>query len=142
MVGDGPERSPCERLARELGVADRIRFLGKQDQVEQLLPQCDVLLLPSEHEAFGLAALEAMACGVVPVAAQTGGIGELITHGEDGFLEPVGDVEAHASRVRELVAHHNRRRTMAARALETARSRFSTDLIIPQYEAYYKEVAG
>ena len=142
MVGDGPERGPVERLAHELGIKARVRFMGKQDHVERLLPQADVLLLPSEHEAFGLAALEAMACGVVPVATLTGGVGELVTHGEDGYLEAVGDVEAMASRVRELLADAAHRRTMADAARRAARLRFSTELIIPQYEAYYREVLG
>ncbi|MEZ5401261.1 MAG: N-acetyl-alpha-D-glucosaminyl L-malate synthase BshA [Bryobacteraceae bacterium] len=140
MVGDGPERSRAERLASELGVSARVNFLGKQDRVEELLPQCDILLLPSEHEAFGLAALEAMACGVVPVAARTGGLGELITHGRDGFLEPMGDVEAHAARVRELLGDASLRARMAAHARQTAIDRFSTDSIIPRYEAYYRRV--
>jgi N-acetyl-alpha-D-glucosaminyl L-malate synthase BshA len=140
MAGDGPERSGAERLAFELGVAHRVRFLGKQDRVELLLPQCDVLLLPSEHEAFGLAALEAMACGVVPVAARTGGLGELVTHGQDGFLEPLADIGAHAARVRELIEDDSRRRSMAAAARLTAESRFSTGVIIPRYEDYYRRV--
>jgi N-acetyl-alpha-D-glucosaminyl L-malate synthase BshA len=142
MVGDGPERGPVERLAHELGVKPRVRFLGKQDHVERLLPQADVLLLPSEHEAFGLAALEAMACGLVPVATRTGGVGELITHGEDGYLEKVGDLEAMAARVHELIAGPSRRAAMAAAARRTAESRFSTELIIPRYEAFYREVLG
>ena len=142
MVGDGPERGPVERLAHELGVKPRVRFMGKQDHVERLLPQTDVLLLPSEHEAFGLAALEAMACGVVPVATRTGGVGELITHGEDGYLEAVSDVDAMAARVRELFADPVRRRAMAAAARHTAQKRFSTELIIPRYEEYYREVLG
>ena len=142
MVGDGPERGAVERLAHELGVKPRVRFMGKQDHVERLLPQCDVLLLPSEHEAFGLAALEAMACGVVPVATRTGGVGELITHGEDGFLEAVGDVDAMAARVRELFSSPVRRSGLAAAARRTAQTRFSTELIIPRYEEYYREVVS
>ena len=140
MVGDGPERGPVERLAQELGVKPRMRFMGKQDHVERLLPQADVLLLPSEHEAFGLAALEAMACGLVPVATQTGGVGELIAHGEDGYLEQVGDVEAMAARVRDLFTDGAKRTAMAAAARRTAQTRFSTELIIPRYEEYYRDV--
>ncbi len=142
MVGDGPERGPVERLAHELGVKPRVRFMGKQDHVERLLPQADILLLPSEHEAFGLAALEAMACGVVPVATRTGGVGELITHGSDGYLEVVGDVDAMARRVRDLFTKPARRTTMAGAARITAVERFSTELIIPQYEEYYRQVLG
>ena len=139
MVGDGPERGPAERLAHELQVGRRVRFLGKQDHVERLLPQADVLLLPSEHEAFGLAALEAMACGVVPVATRTGGVGELITDGEDGFLEPVGDVEAQSGRVLSLLGNGAKFQRMSQAARNTAQTRFCTELIIPQYEKVYGE---
>jgi N-acetyl-alpha-D-glucosaminyl L-malate synthase BshA len=140
MAGDGPERGPAERLAHELGVDRFIRFLGKQDHIELLLPQCDVLLLPSEHEAFGLAALEAMACGVPPVATRVGGVSELITHGTDGFLEPVGDIEAQAERVTSLLADKNLYLRVSEAARHTAESRFSTDMVIPQYERYYQQL--
>ena len=104
MVGDGPERGPAEHLARQLKVDRHVTFLGKQNHVERLIPLAHVLLMPSEMESFGLAALEAMACGVVPVATRVGGVPELITHGEDGFLEAVGDIEAQAARVVELLS--------------------------------------
>ena len=96
MVGDGPERGPAEHLARELKVDRHVSFLGKQNHVERLIPLAHVLLMPSELESFGLVALEAMACGVVPVATRVGGVPELITDGEDGFLEAVGDIAAQA----------------------------------------------
>ncbi|MDX2179213.1 MAG: N-acetyl-alpha-D-glucosaminyl L-malate synthase BshA [Bryobacteraceae bacterium] len=142
MAGDGPERSPAERLARDLGVENHIRFLGKQDHIERLIPQADVLLLPSEREAFGLAALEAMACGVPPVAAESGGVAELVTHGLDGLLAPVGDVAALAGHTLRLIQDSGYRRTMAAAARHTAESRFATDRIIPQYEAFYRRLLG
>jgi glycosyltransferase involved in cell wall biosynthesis len=140
MVGDGPERGPAESLARELGIARRVEFLGKRDHVEELIPQADVFLLPSEMEAFGLAALEAMACGVPPVATQTGGVAELITHGVDGFLEPVSNVEAQAARVVELLTDDALRDRMADAGRRTAETRFDTNRIIPQYERYYEEI--
>jgi len=140
MVGDGPERGPAESLARRLGVADRVEFLGKRDHVEELIPQSHVFLLPSEMESFGLAALEAMACGVPPVATETGGVPELITHGADGYLEPVGDVEAQAHRVIELLTDDELYERMSAAARRTAETRFDTKLIIPQYESYYREI--
>ena len=90
MVGDGPERGPAEHLARSLEVERHVSFLGKQNHVERLIPLAHVLLMPSEMESFGLAALEAMACGVVPVATRVGGVPELITDGEDGYLEAGG----------------------------------------------------
>ncbi|MCC6586540.1 MAG: N-acetyl-alpha-D-glucosaminyl L-malate synthase BshA [Bryobacterales bacterium] len=141
MVGDGPERGPAERLAHDLKIGSHCRFLGKQDRIDELLPQTDILLLPSEHEAFGLAALEAMACGVVPVATQTGGVGELVSNGLDGFLEPVGDVEAQAARVLDLLSRQTLRARMSRAARDTARARFCTNLIIPRYEKFYTDVA-
>jgi N-acetyl-alpha-D-glucosaminyl L-malate synthase BshA len=142
MAGDGPERGPAERLAHDLGVHRNVRFLGKQDQIERLLPQCDVLLLPSEHEAFGLAALEAMACGVPPVATQVGGVAELISDGVDGYLEAAGDVEMQAARVVALLSDRSLYERIAAAARRTAELRFSTETVIPQYERYYRQVTG
>ena len=141
MAGDGPERGPAERLAREMGVADRVTFLGKQDNIARLLPQADVLLLPSDHEAFGLAALEAMACGVPPVATRVGGVAELITDCEDGFLEPAGDVQAQANKVLALLSDPSLHARMAASARNTAVRRFNSEAIIPQYEALYRELS-
>ncbi|HLJ14862.1 MAG TPA: N-acetyl-alpha-D-glucosaminyl L-malate synthase BshA [Bryobacteraceae bacterium] len=140
MVGDGPERGPAESLARDLGVEEHVNFLGKQDHVERIIPTAHVLLLPSEMEAFGLAALEAMACGVPPVATRTGGVSELVTDGIDGFLEPVGDVDAQAARVVALLTDQALYDRMSAAARQTAESRFTTSLIIPQYEAHYRDV--
>ena len=140
MAGDGPDRGSAERLARELGVDKHVRFLGKQDHMERLIPQMYALHLPSETEAFGLAALEGMACGVPPVATRTGGVPDLITHGVDGFMEPVGDTDKQADRLIALLTDDQLHSTMAAAARETAETRFCTDLIIPQYEAYYRKV--
>jgi len=140
MVGDGPDRGPAEVLARELGVQDHVSFLGKQDHVERLIPLAHVLLMPSELEAFGLTALEAMACGVPPIGTSAGGVGELITNGADGFLEAVGDVDAQAARVTQLLTDERLHHRMAAAARQTAVSRFSTDSIIPRYERYYEQI--
>lgn len=140
MAGDGPDRGPAEMLALELGISEQVTFLGKQDHIERLIPQTHVLLLPSELESFGLAALEAMACGVPPVASQTGGLGELISPGVDGFLEPVGDVAAHAARVLALLEDTRLHERMAAAARATAQRRFDARKIIPQYERFYQEV--
>jgi glycosyltransferase involved in cell wall biosynthesis len=142
MVGDGPERGPCERLARELGVSDRVEFMGKQDHVERLIPRADVLLLPSEHEAFGLAALEAMACGVPPVATRVGGVSELIDDGVDGYLEAAGDTAAQARRVLELLSDPVAHARVSAAARHSAETRFDSARIIPQYERYYEEIVG
>jgi len=110
--------------------------------VERLIPLSHVLLLPSELESFGLAALEGMACGVPPVASRVGGLPELVTDGVDGFLEPVGDVPAYARRVVELLSDDAVYRRMSAAARHTAETRFCTSLIIPQYESFYEEVCG
>lgn len=142
MAGDGPERSGAESLAHELGLVPHVKFLGKQNRIREMLPQTDVLLLPSELESFGLVALEAMACGVVPVATNVGGLPEVITHGRDGFLEDVGDVDAHAARVVEILSSSMIKGRMAAAARRTAETRFCTTKIIPRYEDYYRRILG
>jgi len=140
MAGDGPDRVPAEHLARELKVERHISFLGKQDHVERLIPLAHVLLMPSDMESFGLVALEAMACEVVPVATRVGGVPELITDGEDGFLENVGDVEAQAARVVELLTDEDLHYRMRKAGRWNASEKFCTDRIIPQYEKYYRDV--
>ncbi|HEY3441532.1 MAG TPA: N-acetyl-alpha-D-glucosaminyl L-malate synthase BshA [Paludibaculum sp.] len=140
MAGDGPDQSAAERLAFELGVHDHVKFLGKQNHIEKLIPQADVLLLPSRMESFGLAALEAMACGVIPVATRVGGVPELITHGQDGYLEEVGDVASQAKRVLEILTDGALRNRLRWAARETAESRFCTSKIIPRYEAVYQTI--
>jgi N-acetyl-alpha-D-glucosaminyl L-malate synthase BshA len=140
MVGDGPERGPAERLARDLKVDADVTFLGKQDHVERLLPEAHVLLMPSELEGFGLAALEGMACGVPAVATNVGGVPELITHGVDGYLEKPGDIAAQAARVVALLSDASLHDKMAKAARHTALTRFCTERIIPQYEKYYQDV--
>jgi len=142
LVGDGPERCPVERLVQELNLAPHVTFLGKQNHVERIIPHADVLLLPSELESFGLAALEAMACGVPPVATDVGGVSELVTHGEDGYLEAVGDVAAQAARVSELLNDQALHDKMRDAARLTALTRFCSALVIPQYVHYYEEVCS
>jgi L-malate glycosyltransferase len=140
MAGDGPERGPAEHLARSLNVHQHVTFLGKQNHVERLIPLAHVLLMPSELESFGLVALEAMACSVVPVATRVGGVPELITHGEDGFLEEVGDIPGQAARVLELLRDDALHYRMSKAGRWNASERFCTDRIIPQYEKYYEDV--
>jgi N-acetyl-alpha-D-glucosaminyl L-malate synthase BshA len=140
MAGDGPERGPAERLAVELGIESHVTFLGKQDRIHKLLPDMHVLLLPSEMESFGLAALEAMACGVVPVATDVGGVPELVTDGVDGYLEPVGAIDRLAARASQLLTDASLHARMAAAARLTARTRFCTENLIPRYEQYYEQV--
>ena len=140
MVGDGPERGPAEHLAWQLGVGKDVEFLGKQNGVERLIRLAHVLLMPSEMESFGLAALEAMACGVPAVGTRVGGVPELITDGEDGYLESVGDVEGQSARVVQLLTDDALHARMAAAARKTASTRFCTDKIIPQYLEYYEAI--
>ena len=140
MVGDGPDRPQAHGLAREMGLERHITFMGKQDHVERLIPKMHVLLMPSQMESFGLGALEAMACGVPPVATRVGGLPELVTDGVDGFLEPVGDIAAQSRRVVDLLTNEELHRNMAEAARRTAVERFASSAIIPQYEKYYEEV--
>ena len=140
MAGDGPERGGAERLAGELGVEQYVEFLGEQDHVERLIPRAHVLLLPSDNESFGLAALEAMACRVPPIATRVGGVPELVTHGVDGYLEEPGDVEGQSARVIELLTNKSLHERMSDAARNTAMTRFNTEIIIPQYVNYYEEI--
>ena len=142
MVGDGPERGPAEMLARELGIEQHVTFLGKQSHVERIIPRTDVFLLPSELESFGLAALEAMACGVPPVATRVGGLPEVIRHGVDGYLEEAGNTDAQAGRVISLLRDEALYQEVAGAARETAAARFCSTLIIPQYEEFYRRICS
>ena len=142
MVGDGPDRGPAEHLARELKVSSHVSFLGKQNHVERLMPLADVLIMPSEMESFGLVALEAMACGVVPVATRVGGVPEVIVDGEIGYMETVGDIQGMARRVVGLLTDDALRNRMAVAGRTHAQNVFSTEKIIPQYGQYYRDVLG
>jgi L-malate glycosyltransferase len=139
MIGDGPERGDAETEARELAVADDVRFLGKLDSVAGLLQMSDLFLLPSQSESFGLAALEAMACGSPVVAARAGGLPEVIEDGVTGILEPVGSVEAMGRRAVDVLRDPERHRAMADAAVAVART-YSADRIVPMYEKLYREV--
>ena len=140
MVGDGSERTNAEHRARCLGVKDRCVFVGKQPKIVDYLSASDVLLLPSEQESFGLAALEAMACEVPVVASRVGGVPEVVTDGETGFLSEVGDVEKMANDTTRLLVDERSRREMGRRARESAVSRYRTDLVIPQYLEFYERI--
>ena len=140
LIGDGPDRSTAEYLARKLGVSDRIHFLGKQDNVNELLPNADLMLMPSEMESFGLAALEAMACRVPAIATQVGGVPELINDGVNGLLFDVGDVEAMAMAAIDLLQDQPRLDAMSAAARKTAQDHFCATTIIAKYESYYRQI--
>jgi L-malate glycosyltransferase len=140
MIGDGPDRSRAEWLAVQKGIHNDVIFLGKQEQVQEKLSMADILLLPSELESFGLAALEGMACEVVPIATRVGGIPELIEHGKSGYLADVGDVDTMARYAIELLNDENALHQMAKASRAVAQSRFCASRIIPQYEAFYRRV--
>ena len=140
LIGDGPDRSKAEWLAVQKGIHDHVIFLGKQDRVQEKLAISDVMLLPSELESFGLAALEAMACKVVPIATRVGGIPEVIEHGKSGYLANVGDVDAMAQYAIDLLTDDGRLKQMAQQARAMAQSRFCASKIIPQYEEFYRRV--
>jgi N-acetyl-alpha-D-glucosaminyl L-malate synthase BshA len=139
LVGDGPERSEAERLSRELGITERVKFLGKQEAVVELLSISDLMLMTSETESFGLAALEAMACSVPVVAYKVGGLPELIRDGDNGYTVPKADVEALAARAIEVLINSPLYARMAHCARETA-LRYDTACVIPLYEKFYKQV--
>ena len=139
MVGDGPDRPEAEKEAEELGVQQDVRFLGRLESVATLLQGCEVFLLPSTSESFGLAALEAMACGSVVVATRTGGLPEVIDDGRTGILEPVGSVEAMGRRAVELLRDPERFAAMREAGVARARQ-FSAASIVPMYEKLYEEV--
>jgi N-acetyl-alpha-D-glucosaminyl L-malate synthase BshA len=140
LMGDGPERSPAERLVLQKRIHDDVIFLGKQEQVSETLAIADVLLLPSQLESFGLAALEAMASEVVPVATRVGGVPEVIEHGITGFLGEVGDVDAMANFASEILGDESRLRAMGKACRKWAADHFSANSIIPQYENFYRRV--
>ena len=140
LVGDGPDRVPCERKARELGVYDDVRFLGKQDPIEEILSIADVFLMPSGSETFGLAALEAMACEVPVVATEVGGLPELIVDGETGYLCPLDDVDAFTECTRRLLTDEDLHAQMAQASRRRAVDTFDISQIVPLYEDYYATV--
>jgi len=141
MVGDGPERSDAEQEAEQLGVTESVRFLGRLDRVATILQATDLFLLPSQSESFGLAALEAMACGAPAVASRVGGIPEVVEDGVSGILEPPGSVEAMARRSVDLLQDAARFQAMREAAVAKAGT-FSAEGIVPLYEALYAEAVA
>jgi N-acetyl-alpha-D-glucosaminyl L-malate synthase BshA len=137
LVGDGPERSDAEIWVREQGIADRVRFLGKLDDIVPLLSIADLMLMPSNVESFGLAALEAMACGVPVVATDAGGFPEFIAQGEHGYLLPPGDIAGMTEKSMLLLANPEHWAECSAACVLQAK-RFETSLLVEQYEAYYR----
>lgn len=139
LVGDGPERQNLEILCRDLNISEFVRFLGKQDPVEELLAVSDLFLMPSETESFGLAALEAMACEVPVIASNAGGIPEIMVQGVTGFMSDVGDVDDMVRNVIRILADDERHNHFKIQALEHAR-KYDLEKVLPRYEAYYEKV--
>jgi N-acetyl-alpha-D-glucosaminyl L-malate synthase BshA len=139
MVGDGGERSDCEQLCRDLGVSDDVRFLGKQDAIEEILSVSDLFLMPSQTESFGLAALEAMACKVPVISSNAGGLPELNVDGVTGFLKDIGDIQGMAESAIYILEDETRLANFKENALARAKQ-FDLAKILPVYENYYAEV--
>jgi N-acetyl-alpha-D-glucosaminyl L-malate synthase BshA len=136
FVGDGPERPAAESLARELGVYDETRFVGRQEQIEEVLAISDLFILPSDYESFGLAALEAMAAGVPVISSNAGGLPEVNIEGETGYLADVGDVDTMSQRAIELLSDENKLKHFKTKAAAHARL-YDIETIVPRYEALY-----
>ncbi|WAC42359.1 N-acetyl-alpha-D-glucosaminyl L-malate synthase BshA [Pedobacter sp. SL55] len=139
MVGDGPERSANEQLCRELNICDNVRFLGKQDAVEEILSVSDLFIIPSENESFGLAALEAMACKVPVISSNAGGLPELNVDDFCGYMCNVGDVDDMANKAVTILSNEENLRYFKENALTRAKD-FDLKKILPQYIAYYEQV--
>ncbi len=142
LAGDGPERTRAEAIAREEGVFDLCRFLGEQEEIERVLACADLFVLPSESESFGLAALEAMACGVPVLGTRAGGLPEVVADGETGILFEIGDIETAAREAVALLRDDARRTRMGAAARERAVARFAESDVVAQYESLYRGAAA
>lgn len=139
LVGDGPERPRLERMTRELGLLEHVRFLGKQDAIEEILAVADLFIIPSANESFGLAALEAMACEVPVISSNAGGLPEVNIHGVTGFLADIGDVQTMAAHALTLLKDEEKLKQFCQNALKQAH-RFDITHILPQYETYYVKI--
>ena len=140
LVGDGPDRSECERLCRQLDLCDQVKFLGKQEGLVEILNSADLFLIPSQSESFGLAALEAMACGLPVISSSVGGLPELISHNETGFIAEIGDVDRMAKYVVDLLNNDKKYKLFSKNARDRAVNKFDKSKIIPIYEKHYQTI--
>lgn len=140
LIGDGPDRSACEYLAKDLGIHEDVTFYGNLESFVEILSIADLFLMPSQSESFGLSALEAMACGVPVVSSNAGGLPELNLHGETGYIAEMGDVNKMAEYTKELLENKNKYKIFAENARERSVTLFSADKIVTQYEKYYEKV--
>ena len=140
LVGDGPDRTECESLVRELKLNDHVRFLGKQTSIVELLSIADLFLLPSQSESFGLSALEAMSCGVPVIGSNIGGIPEVVSHGETGYVAELGDVERMAKYAISLFDNPKKFKIFSENSRKKAIEKFDSNLIVPQYIKLYERL--
>lgn len=140
LVGDGPERSNCEKLTRELNLTKDVQFLGKQAELVPLLTASHLFLIPSQSESFGLSALEAMACEIPVISTSVGGLPELIVHGETGYIAEIGDIDRMAKYSIDLLTNETRYQRFATASRQRAVELFAIDKVIDQYERYYQHV--
>lgn len=140
LVGDGPDRSECERLVRQLELVDKVKFLGKQDGLVEILSSSDIFLIPSQSESFGLAALEGMACGLPVVSSSVGGLPELVGHNESGFIAEIGDIDRMAKYVMDLLTNERKYKIFSQNARQRAVNKFDINKVVPDYEKYYKKI--
>ena len=140
LVGDGPDRAEAERVSRELEMHEHVRFLGKQNALPEILSIADIFLMPSQSESFGLAALEAMACGVPVIGTNLGGIPEVITHSENGYIAELGDIKRMAKYAIDLLNHPRKWSEFSLKARQRAVEVYDISLIVPQYEALYESL--
>jgi N-acetyl-alpha-D-glucosaminyl L-malate synthase BshA len=139
LIGDGPDRSVCEHLCRELGIQHLVKFLGKQTEIIDLLSAADLFLMPSQSESFGLSALEAMACEVPVVSSSVGGLPELVVHGESGYIAEIGDIERMARYAIDLLSNSSKHRMFAQAARKRA-MQFEASKIVTMYEQHYERI--
>lgn len=142
MVGDGPERMSAMGVAKQLGVFDRIKLVGNQEAIENILPCADLVFQPSEHESFGLVHLEAMACGIPVIGTDSGGVREVVVDGETGYLCEVGDTDTMAERAIEILTDPDLAKALGRAGRKRARERFPEDAIVGQYEQLYRELVA
>ena len=140
LVGDGPDRSECERLCRQLGLCDHVKFLGKQDALVEILTASDIFLIPSQSESFGLSALEAMSCGVPVVSSSVGGLPELVRHNETGFIAEIGDIDRMSKYVVDLLTNDRKYELFSKNARDRAVNVFEKSKVIPLYEEHYNTI--
>ncbi len=140
LIGDGPERSECERLTRQLDLNDKVKFLGKQDGLVEILSCSDLFLIPSQSESFGLAALEAMACGLPVISTSVGGLPELVKHNESGFIAEIGDVDRMAKYAIDLLSNDRKYEMFSKNSRDRAVNFFDISKVVPLYEEHYRKI--